>query len=343
MSAQGTEMRGGHLPDDLSRHVGRLFSAFAEPLFAWRAIGDGDFVLVAYNDAAARVPQANVAALLGQSAREVYGEVLPEVVDDLRASAKAGALARELDYVYRTSGAQRRLLVSYTLVAPDIVVVGTRDITDLWHTAEANRRRVRELEELIAFTLDLLESDGQQEARNAFCRIALDICDADAVYLLEPLDDELRQTAVARGPDMPIHEPLVVPLTPDVASYTVRAFRSGDFMFIADALDDPRVSRLMSTRFKLRSGFVMPVRSGADVLGVLNVGWRERRADPPESQLTLMRLLRRTPAQSSPGPTRLRASPHWPLGTRSPGFRTAAPGTSSSRWRWRTQHVHNRR
>ncbi len=285
-------MKGRSLPPELAARLDLLFRDFADPLYVWRRDGDFDFVLIAHNVAAEQVPHADVGVLLGQSAVTVYGDVLPQVVDDLRTAHENGALAREMDYSFVTSAARRRLLVSYTPLPPDIVVVSTRDVDELWRRAESSDQRARELEHLSEMTLALLEAGGPQEARELFCELTRTFTDADTVRMLEPRDDWLVQTAVSLGADVPEHEPLRVPLSGGSTWPERQVYESAQRMFIADVHSPLPVQLPPALRdTAVRSLLLEPVLERGRVLGVLGVGWRERRSAPPRRLLSLVRAL----------------------------------------------------
>ncbi len=278
------------VPDELRGRLDALFADFADPLYVWSCDGDSDFHLVGYNAAAERVPHANVGVLLGQSARAVYGEVLPEVVDDLLTSLQDGPLAREIDYSFVTSAARRRLLVSYTPLPPDLVVVATRDIHELWRRAESSDQRARELEQLIEMTLSLLQSEGPQEARDLFCELARTLAGADAVYLLEPKGDHLEQSAVARAAALPEHEPVRQSLRAEAKSPSCRVYESRQRLFVRDLRSEPGAPPDV-WQTALASVFLEPVLDEDRVLGVVAVAWAALQNSPRRRVLALIRLL----------------------------------------------------
>lgn len=201
----------------------------------------------------------------------MYGESLSHFVADLEECARSGALRREMDYVFLASGAERRMLVSYTPLDPDLVVVATRDVTEFWERAREERQRVAELEQLAALTQSLVECEDSQQSRDTLCDAARRLVAADAVYLMEAEGEVLLQTAAATAGGVPAHEPIRQPLAgPSVG---VEAYRTRERLFIPDVCADPRSSPLAYERSGMQSGFFQPVVVGERVLGVLVVAW----------------------------------------------------------------------
>ena len=276
------------LAEGLRERLGPLFEASAEPLYVWERQPDGDLVLVGCNDAAARLPVGRIGELLGRRAREVYAE-MPHVLDDLEACAREGSLQREIDYVFRASTQERRLLVSYTRVEPDLVVVSPRDVTELWERARQERERAAELEQVTALTQALLESEEPQQSRDLLCETARQLAGADAVYLMEPAGDDLVQTAAACSAGVPAHERIRHPVAG--RSLSGRVFTTGEGLFVPDVLVDGRASPDAQRKSGMHAGFFQPVVAAGRVVGVLVVAWAHPLPAPPQLAVRLMPVL----------------------------------------------------
>jgi PAS domain S-box-containing protein len=126
-----------------------VFAALPTPVFAWERAGD-DLVLVDYNAAAEQQTSGRVAQLVGRRARETYA-TQPHVVRDLEAALQQEVpMRREVDYTLLSTGASRRLQVTYVRAEADLVLAVTEDITEHRYTqralaeSEQNYRRLVE-------------------------------------------------------------------------------------------------------------------------------------------------------------------------------------------------------
>jgi PAS domain S-box-containing protein len=91
---------------------------------------DGDFVLINYNNAAAKITQGSVENFLGNKASEMYKDRL-DILNDLHLCLKDKThIRREINYRFQFSNEEKFLLVNYSYVDPDLIVVRTEDITE---------------------------------------------------------------------------------------------------------------------------------------------------------------------------------------------------------------------
>ena len=141
------------------------------PTYTWQKVGE-DFVLMDHNAAAEAITLGHIAEYVGKTAREMYGDMMPEVLDEFTSCfIKKTTLRREMLYPMRSTGETKYLAVSYVFVPPDLVMVHTEDITERKqaedmlrafsrHTIglqEEERRRVgRELHDGVNQTLSAL-------------------------------------------------------------------------------------------------------------------------------------------------------------------------------------------
>jgi PAS domain S-box-containing protein len=106
-----------------------LFKEGSIPAFIWKKL-DGDFVLVDYNNAAAKKTKGNVENFLGNRATEMYKDRL-DILNDLHQCMNERThIKREINYKFQFSNEERYLLVNYGFVHPDLIVVRTEDITE---------------------------------------------------------------------------------------------------------------------------------------------------------------------------------------------------------------------
>ena len=99
------------------------------PTLTWQSIG-GDFILIAYNDAAEKITQGGIADSFRVKASELYHK-MPEIVEELsRCFAEKSTIVRELSYRFKPTGERKQLLVSYAFVPSDMILVHAEDITD---------------------------------------------------------------------------------------------------------------------------------------------------------------------------------------------------------------------
>jgi PAS domain S-box-containing protein len=106
-----------------------LFKEGSIPAYTWKNVG-GDFVLINYNNAAAKITQGGVENFLGNKASEMYKDRL-DILNDLHLCLKNKThVRREINYRFQFSNEEKFLLVNYGYVDPDLIVVRTEDITE---------------------------------------------------------------------------------------------------------------------------------------------------------------------------------------------------------------------
>ena len=106
-----------------------LFKEGSIPAYTWKNVG-GDFVLINYNNAATKITQGGVENFLGNKASEMYKDRL-DILNDLHLCLKDKThIRREINYRFQFSNEEKFLLVNYSYVDPDLIVVRTEDITE---------------------------------------------------------------------------------------------------------------------------------------------------------------------------------------------------------------------
>ncbi|HKO16547.1 MAG TPA: PAS domain S-box protein [Gemmatimonadaceae bacterium] len=127
---------------EIARRIRAQFAAMPVPTYAWQC-GADDLVLVDCNEAAVQATGGAILARLGESAGSFYRDD-PAVLEMLRDTlTREEPLRVETDYRLRTSGAMRRLVITFVRADVDLVLVHAMDVTEQ-RRAEAAMRLSRE-------------------------------------------------------------------------------------------------------------------------------------------------------------------------------------------------------
>jgi PAS domain S-box-containing protein len=106
-----------------------LFREGSIPAYTWKNVND-DFVLINYNNAAAKITHGSVENFLGNKSSEMYKDRL-DILNDLHLCLKEKShIRREINYRFQFSSDEKYLLVNYSYVDPDLIVVRTEDISE---------------------------------------------------------------------------------------------------------------------------------------------------------------------------------------------------------------------
>jgi diguanylate cyclase (GGDEF)-like protein len=147
--------------------------------------------------------------------------------------------------------------------------------------------RLRQHQEAIArVTTAARTLTYEGDNREGICHAALDLAGADMAILVEPRLDTLVSTAGA-GQQMP---QVRIELGKEPSGVEV-AYRSGEPFFVADVQSNPIVARRLVSQTTLGSTYYQPVVRGSEVVGVLVLGWRARRARVRRSAAEALCLL----------------------------------------------------
>jgi len=139
-----------------------LFKEGSIPAYTWKNV-DGDFVLIDYNNAAAKITQGSVENFLGNKASEMYKDRL-DILNDLHLCLKDKThIRREINYRFQYSNEEKYLLVNYSYVDPDLIVVRTEDITERKKAEEKlkeSERKYHNLYDNTPFSVVLINTQG---------------------------------------------------------------------------------------------------------------------------------------------------------------------------------------
>ena len=106
-----------------------LFKEGSIPAYTWKNVDD-DFVLINYNNAAVKITHGSVENYIGDKASEMYKDRL-DILNDLHLCLNDKThINREINYRFQFSNEEKILLVNYSYVDPDLIIVRTEDITE---------------------------------------------------------------------------------------------------------------------------------------------------------------------------------------------------------------------
>ena len=106
-----------------------LFKEGSIPAYTWKNV-ESNFILINYNNAAAKLTHGNVENYVGYKASEMYKDRL-DILNDLHLCLDDKThVNREINYRFQFSNEEKVLLVNYSYVDPDLIVVRTEDITE---------------------------------------------------------------------------------------------------------------------------------------------------------------------------------------------------------------------
>ena len=112
------------------------------PTYTWKLDGD-DFILIDYNDAAIEITKGSIKDYRNITLTKMYGDA-PEFIYEIRRCYQTHEKkTTECRYTFKTTGETRWLLVNYSYVPLDLVMIHTTDITER-KEAEANLSRINE-------------------------------------------------------------------------------------------------------------------------------------------------------------------------------------------------------
>ncbi len=137
-----------------------IYEAIPVAAYTWQSEGN-DFVLVDYNEMAAKVTEGRIVDLVGERASEMYRDQ-PEIPEAMaRCSSERLTIEKEMGYQLISTGRRRHLNVKYAFAPPDLVVVHTEDITarkqaeEALKTSETHLQRAQEIANAGSWELDL--------------------------------------------------------------------------------------------------------------------------------------------------------------------------------------------
>jgi PAS domain S-box-containing protein len=103
------------------------------PTYVWQRVereGAKRFVLVDFNEAGIQQSRGRISEHLGEAADEFFSDN-PDVIEDLERCLERGeTLQREIDRTLRTTGETRRMVVTFAVAPPDLVLLHIDDVTE---------------------------------------------------------------------------------------------------------------------------------------------------------------------------------------------------------------------
>ena len=105
-----------------------LYKGSPIPTYTWQRKGD-EFVLIDSNEAGAALTGRSFKSYLGASAKEVFTDQLGFVRDMEDCFDNRATIIREMEFSDQAIGDKFQLILRYTFVPPDLVLVLTEDIT----------------------------------------------------------------------------------------------------------------------------------------------------------------------------------------------------------------------
>jgi len=120
------------------------FKNFPIPSYTWRKKGD-DFVLAEFNDAALRITDGKISKFLGKKLSDMYGDRPALIANIHKCYEEESTFLDESDYVYISTGKKRYLLVTYSYVPHNQVMIYTQDVTPLKQAREDKIRTAKDI------------------------------------------------------------------------------------------------------------------------------------------------------------------------------------------------------
>ena len=131
----------------------------------------------------------------------------------------------------------------------------------------------------------------RQEAADALCQAAREICDASYAFLAVP-DPETGGLVMRSTVPVPEEIPVTnLRFLPDEPSVVMRVYRTREAVFMADVGLDPDADVERAEEAGVTSALLQPILRDDEVLGVLGLAWNARVATLDSSVRLLVRLL----------------------------------------------------
>jgi PAS domain S-box-containing protein len=109
------------------------------PTYTWQK-QDSDFVLIDCNRAAGNITRGKIRQFLGTTLQEMYGNK-PEILADFeKCFTEKSIITKEIQYQLQSTAETKDFNISYSYIAPDIILVHTEDITQRKQLQEEMRR-----------------------------------------------------------------------------------------------------------------------------------------------------------------------------------------------------------
>ncbi|HEX7155481.1 MAG TPA: ATP-binding protein [Thermoanaerobaculia bacterium] len=189
-----------HLP--LPSPYEALFQLMPVPAYTWSHMGD-DFVLVDCNAAARELTEGRIGEWLGRTSREMFADA-PDIAEAIATCGRERRSLREQRrHRMRATDAMIDMLVTYTWVPTDHVIVFTEDITHAQEALRSSEEQHRLLIENVSDVVIVLTGSGEIRFASPSVEKALgyapsEMAGALLMEILEP-DDIAAVTEVLRA------------------------------------------------------------------------------------------------------------------------------------------------
>ncbi|MCB0192063.1 MAG: PAS domain S-box protein [Anaerolineae bacterium] len=147
--AQENEDRLKLIASSIDDRLREHYRTIPIPTYTWQMIG-GEFVLVDFNDAAAKA-MGRIVDFFGKTAAEIFADRPQVLADFQRCYEIKDTVVREAPYQLVTSGEMRFFVTTYNYLPPNLIIVHIQDITDQ-----------KEIENQLAETQSAVEAEKQK-------------------------------------------------------------------------------------------------------------------------------------------------------------------------------------
>lgn len=130
-------------------HLRSLFDSAPVPALIWRATDD-DFVLTAFNTAAASLTEGRIPEFLGRTARDIYPD-RPDMIEHFtRCRREKQTLTLETHYQPRSVASPGEIVIfTFAYVSDAVLVLHAKSVTQRRQTEQAARERERIIESIL--------------------------------------------------------------------------------------------------------------------------------------------------------------------------------------------------
>ncbi len=120
------------------------FKNFPIPSYTWRKEQD-DFVLAEFNDSASKITDGKISKFLGKKLSVMYKDRPNYIANINKCYEGKSTFIDETEYKYISTNKKRYLLVTYSYVPPNQVMIYTQDVTPLKQAREDKIRTAKDI------------------------------------------------------------------------------------------------------------------------------------------------------------------------------------------------------